>query len=326
MRLIYFAFLCLISLPPVAAQSFPDRPVRLVVGFPPGAGSDIVARFMARGLGEIWKQPVVVENRAGAGGNIAAEVVAKATPDGYTLLLYNNSYAMSVATSKNLPFDVSKDFVAVGSVATSSMLVLVNNDVPVKSVKELVALAKAKPGTLNFGSSGIGTPQHLAGELFNSMAGIQLTHVPYKGAVPSLVGLAGNEIQVLFGPTGSVLPVLRSSSNPCRVVVSEKIFHQTASCASASMPIISGAIACNIPTISFCARPCTTPNPVTPSLVVIFTISSEAVRTGKRETQYQRPRSTAMACTSSFSIFIMIPAREGVLSAQCASSILSDLG
>ena len=211
MRLIYFAFLCLISLPPVAAQSFPDRPVKLVVGFPPGAGSDIVGRFMARGLGEIWKQPVVVENRAGAGGNIAAEVVAKATPDGYTLLLYNNSYAMSVATSKNLPFDVSKDFVAVGSVATSSMLVLVNNDVPVKSVKELVALAKAKPGTLNFGSSGIGTPQHLAGELFNSMAGIQLTHVPYKGAVPSLVGLAGNEIQVLFGPTGSVLPFVRDN-------------------------------------------------------------------------------------------------------------------
>ena len=211
MRFVFFVFLCLISLPPVAAQSFPDRPVRLVVGFPPGAGSDIVARFMARGFGEIWKQSVVVENRAGAGGNIAAEAVAKATPDGYTLLLYNNSYAMSVATSKNLPFDVSKDFVAVGSVATSSMLVLVNNDVPVKSVKELVALAKAKPGTLNFGSSGIGTPQHLAGELFNSMAGIQLTHVPYKGAVPSLVGLAGNEIQVLFGPTGSVLPFVRDN-------------------------------------------------------------------------------------------------------------------
>ena len=211
MRLICFVFLVLISLPPVAAQSFPDRPVKLVVGFPPGAGSDIVGRFMARGLGEIWKQPVVVENRAGAGGNIAAEMVAKSTPDGYTLLLYNNSYAMSVATTKILPFDVSKDFVAVGSVATSSMLVLVNNDVPVKSVKELVALAKAKPGTLNFGSSGIGTPQHLAGELFNSMAGIQLTHVPYKGAVPSLVGLAGNEIQVLFGPTGSVLPFVRDN-------------------------------------------------------------------------------------------------------------------
>lgn len=211
MRLILFALLGLIGVAPVAAQSFPDRPLRLVVGFPPGAGSDIVARFMARGLGEIWKQPVVVENRPGAGGNIAADVVAKATPDGHTLLLYNNSYAMSVATTKVLPFDVSKDFVAVGGVATSSMLVLVNNDVPVKSIKELVALAKAKPGTLNFGSSGIGTPQHLAGELFNSMAGIKLTHVPYKGAVPSLVGLVGNEIQVLFGPTGSVLPFVRDN-------------------------------------------------------------------------------------------------------------------
>ncbi len=193
------------------AQKFPEHAVKIIVGFPPGAGSDNLARFMGKGLSEIWKQPVVIENRPGAGGNIAAEAVAKAPPDGYALLLYNNSYAMNVATTKTLPFDVSKDFAPVGTVAISSMLVIVNNDLPAKNVKELVALAKAKPGSLNVGSSGIGTPQHLAAELFKSMAGVDMTHVPYKGAVPSVTGLMGNEIQVLFGPTGSVLPFVKDN-------------------------------------------------------------------------------------------------------------------
>ena len=203
------ALLALLACGFAQAQNYPEHPVRIIIGFPPGAGSDTMGRFMARGLGELWKQPFVVENRAGAGGNIAAQAVAQAKPDGYTLLLYNNSYAMNVATSKTVPFDISRDLVPVGTVAISSMLVIVNKDVPARSIKELVALAKAKPGTLNVGSSGIGTPQHLAAELFKSMANVEMTHVPYKGAIPSLTGLMGNEIQVLFGPTGSVLPFVR---------------------------------------------------------------------------------------------------------------------
>ncbi len=181
-----------------AAQAFPDKPVRLVVGFPPG-GSDISARIVALKLQELWGQPVVVENRAGAAGNIGADFVAQAAPDGYTILLCVNSYTINTSAYKNLRWDLLRDFAPVGRFVTSPLVVVVNPALPVKNMRELIEHAKANPGKLNYGSAGSGTAPHLAGELFAQNAGLAMTHVSYKGSGPSVTALLANEVQLSFG-------------------------------------------------------------------------------------------------------------------------------
>ena len=181
-----------------AAQAFPDKPVRLVVGFPPG-GSDISARIVALKLQELWGQPVVVENRAGAAGNIGADFVAQAAPDGYTILLCVNSYTINTTVYKNLRWDLLRDFAPVGRFVNSPMVVVVNPALPVKNMRELIEHAKAHPGKLNYGSAGSGTAPHLAGELFAQNAGLAMTHVSYKGSGPSVTALLANEVQLSFG-------------------------------------------------------------------------------------------------------------------------------
>jgi tripartite-type tricarboxylate transporter receptor subunit TctC len=181
-----------------AAQAFPDRPVRLVVGFAPG-GSDISARLVGQKLSELWGQPVVVDNRPGAAGNIGADVVAKAAPDGYTILLLVNSYTINTSVYRNLPWDLLRDFAPIGRYATSPMVVVVNDKMPVKTFAEFVAYAKANRGKVNYGSAGTGTAPHLAGELFAMRSGIEMTHVPYKGSAPSVTALIADEVQVSFG-------------------------------------------------------------------------------------------------------------------------------
>jgi tripartite-type tricarboxylate transporter receptor subunit TctC len=181
-----------------AQAAYPDHPVRLVVGFAPG-GSDISGRIVAQKLSEMWKQPVVVDNKPGAGGNIGADMVAKSPPDGYTLLLAVNSYTINTTVYKNLGWDLVRDFAPIGLYAASPLVVVVNSKSPIKSVRELIAQAKANPGKLNYGSAGNGTAPHLAAELFAIQAGVQLTHIPYKGSAPSVSALVADEVQLAFG-------------------------------------------------------------------------------------------------------------------------------
>ena len=188
----------LLLLPCAAVQAFPDKPVRIIVGFPPG-GSDISARIIALKLQELWGQPVLIENRAGAAGNIGADLVARAPADGHTILLCVNSYTINTSVYRNLGWDLLRDFAPVGRFASSPMVVVVNPALPVRSVRELTDHAKANPGKLNYGSAGSGTAPHLAGELFAINAGVSMVHVAYKGSAPSVTALLANEVQVSFG-------------------------------------------------------------------------------------------------------------------------------
>jgi tripartite-type tricarboxylate transporter receptor subunit TctC len=192
------AFFWAAALPAVAlaaAQSFPVKPIRLVVPFAPGGGTDVTARYMGTRLAERLGQPVIVDNRPAASGVVGADLVAKATPDGHTLLVVSVTFVISSALQKNLPYEV-KDFAPITQLIAAPMGLMLHPSVPAKSVKELVAYAKANPGKLNYGSSGPGSIAHLSTELFNSMAGIRMTHVPYKGVAAYTTAQLANEIQV----------------------------------------------------------------------------------------------------------------------------------
>ena len=187
-----------------AAQSFPNKPIRFVVPFPPGGGNDILARALAPKMSEILGQQVVVDNRAGAGGNIGADYVAKSPPDGYTIVIASNQVTMNPWIYSKLPFDIAKDFSPVAQIASVPMLLAINPEVPAKNIKEFIALAKAKPGSLNYSTPGLGTPQHIAFEVFNFDAGVKVTHVPYKGTSPSIVDLIGGQVQATIGTMASL--------------------------------------------------------------------------------------------------------------------------
>ncbi len=188
------------------AADYPTRPVTIVVAFPPGGPSDVLARIVGRKLEQILGQPFIVENRPGAGGNIAAEQVARAAPDGYTLLNGNNSIlATNAALYKKTNFDPEKDFIPLSMIGTQGSILVVNPKVPVNSLAELIALAKANPGKLNFASSGYGAAAHLAGELFKTEAKIDIVHVAYKGAAPALQELIGGQTQMMFATAASVV-------------------------------------------------------------------------------------------------------------------------
>jgi len=187
-----------------AAQPFPSRPVRIVVGFQAGGGTDIAARVIAQKLSDALGATFIVDNRPGAAGNLAAEVVANSTPDGHTILMANSTIAIPSLSAK-LPFDVRKDFTPLSNIALGPSVLLVHPGLQVSDVKGLIALAKAKPRQLVYGSGGVGNVTHLAMELFASMAGIEMTHVPYKGGAPSVVGLVSGEVQLLFTSIPGVL-------------------------------------------------------------------------------------------------------------------------
>src|SRR5277367_1724266 len=191
------------------AADYPSRPITLVVGFPPGGASDILARIVANKLSSLLGQPFVIDNRSGAGGNVAGEVVAHAAPDGYTLLLGNNAIlATNASLYKNIGFDAEKDFAPITLIGTQANVLVVNLDLPVHSLAELIALAKAKPGKLNFASSGYGLAAHLAGELFKTEAHIDIVHVPYKGSAPALQDVIAGSDQMMFATTSGVMGFL----------------------------------------------------------------------------------------------------------------------
>ena len=196
----------------MAAQSYPARPLKLIVPYPPGGGGDLVGRYFAQKLTDSLGMTVVVDNRGGAGGNIGTDAGAKSAPDGYTLTLATNGVAINHTLYPKIPFDVIKDFAPVSMLGSTPMLVLVHPSVPARSIAELVALDKAKPGALNHGTAGIGSPQHLAAELFNSMAGTKIVHVPFRGTGPSLQALIANDIQVMFATMASVEQFVRNGA------------------------------------------------------------------------------------------------------------------
>ncbi len=192
------------------AQSYPSQPIKLIVGFTPGTGIDIIARSVGQKLAERLGQPVVVENKAGASGNIGSEFVARAKPDGYTLLVSVSTFVMNPALFKSLPFDPVKDFAPISLSAWGSVLLSATPSAKVDSVAQLVQAAKANPGKLNYGSPGIGTPHHLAMELFKNVTGTEITHVPYKGTAGAITDLLGGQIGVMFVPIHVALPHVKA--------------------------------------------------------------------------------------------------------------------
>jgi tripartite-type tricarboxylate transporter receptor subunit TctC len=195
----------------VAAADYPGRPVTIVVGFPPGGASDIMARILTAKLGGALGQPFIVDNRPGAGGNVGGEFVAHAAPDGYKLLLGNNAIlATNVSLYSKIGFDPEKDFAPISLIGTQANVLVVNNEVKAQSLAELIALAKANPGKLNFASSGYGLAAHLAGELFKAQAHIDIVHVPYKGSAPALQDVIAGREQMMFATTSGVMGFLKN--------------------------------------------------------------------------------------------------------------------
>ena len=213
----------LLLLPCLAlAQAYPSRPVRIIVPYPPGGATDVMARIIAQKLNESWPQSAVVENKPGASGTVGSEIVVKSAADGYTLLLQGTQHAINLSLYKQLPYDTLRDFVPVAYVASAPFLLVVHPPVTANSVAELIAYIKAKPGGLNYGSSGVGGGAHLAGEIFKTSAGVQLTHIPYKGAAPAMADLLGGQVPMVFDPIPTAITQVRSGRIKALAITSAK--------------------------------------------------------------------------------------------------------
>ncbi|MGH8691700.1 MAG: tripartite tricarboxylate transporter substrate binding protein [Burkholderiales bacterium] len=205
-----------------AAQAYPSRPIRLVVPFAPGAGTDAISRILGQKIGDGLGQPIVVDNRPGAGGTIGTEIVAKSPADGYTLLFAPAAHAINLSIYPKLGYDTEKDFVPISVVASLPVVLAVETSVPAKSVKELVALAKSQPGKLTMASAGNGTVFHLTGELFKGAAGVDITHVPFKGGAPAIAALVGAQVSMAFETSLTVAPHIKSGKLRGLAVASAK--------------------------------------------------------------------------------------------------------
>ena len=208
--------------PAARAQAYPAKPVRMIAASSPGSAVDIVARIVAQKLGDQVGQQVIVDNRAGAGGNLGAEIAAKAAPDGYTLFMGTPAHAINTGLYRKLNYDLVRDFAPVSQVTTGQYAIVVHPSLPVKSIKELIALARAKPGQLNYASAGSGNATHLAGELFNSLARVKLVHVAYKGSGPALIDLVGGQVQLMFANLTAALPQVKTGRIRALAVTGEK--------------------------------------------------------------------------------------------------------
>jgi tripartite-type tricarboxylate transporter receptor subunit TctC len=208
----------------VATAAYPDKPIKMMIGYAPGSSTDIVGRIIANDLSIALKQPIVVENRGGAAGSLAAEAVAKSNPDGYTILFAQNGLAINVAANPKLPFNGQKDLLPVVGVAATPHILIVNNNSPAKTVADLIAMLKADPGKLSFGSSGIGNSDHMAGELFLATTGLQAIHVPYKGGSPAATDLMGGQIDFYFAGMPVGLPLYKGDKARALAVTSKNRF------------------------------------------------------------------------------------------------------
>jgi len=204
------------------AQDYPTRPIHMIVPYPPGGGTDIVARVITEPLGQALGQPIVIDNRGGAAGNVGTEAAARATPDGYTMLFTLSSHTINPKLYAKLPFDVEKDFAAVSLAAYIPQIVVVNPNLPVNTMQELVAYAKANPGKLNYASVGIGSPGHIAGELLKLKTGINMVHVPYKGGGPAVTDTLGGQVQVLIVSIPAAFQFVKAGKLRAIAVASDK--------------------------------------------------------------------------------------------------------
>ncbi len=211
---------------PAHAQKFPNKPVKIIVPFAPGGGADLLARVLSPKLTELWSQPVVIENRAGASGNIGAEAVARSAPDGHTLLLTSSAFVISPGMSSKMPFNVEKDFSPITLAVELPNVLVVHPSVQAKSVAELVALIKARPGKIHYASPGIGTGGHLAAELFKQMSGVDILHVPYKGGGALIADLlAGHDVQMTFATLPSVMSYINANRvRPLALTIGKRAF------------------------------------------------------------------------------------------------------
>jgi len=219
-----------------APSDWPVKPITLVVPYPPGGPTDIVARSVAQGLGDALGQTVIIDNRSGAGGNIGAELVAKSAPDGYTLLLATTAHAINMSLFKNLGYDTSKSFVPLSLLTQGPLVVVSRPDLPASNVQELIALAKSSPGKLTFASSGNGQSTHLAAELFNAMAGTRMVHVPYRGSAPAMTDVMGGQTDIMFNTMLSSMPYVRDGKLKAFAVTSA-----TRSPAAPDLPTVAEA-------------------------------------------------------------------------------------
>lgn len=236
MKKLAFAFAAAVAAGTAFAQSWPAKPVRLISQFPPGGGTDLIARNLIPKLTETFGQNFILEHKPGAAGNIAADHVARSAPDGYTILIANNTIVIQAAIQPKLAFDVHKDFAPVGIVASTAVALAVHPDQPVKSVQDLVALAKAQPGKVSYSSCGTGTAMHLAGELFKQLARIDMTHVPYKGCGPAIVDGISGQVPILFNTITNTTP--QAKGGRLRIVA---IASATRSPVDKSLPTIAEA-------------------------------------------------------------------------------------
>jgi tripartite-type tricarboxylate transporter receptor subunit TctC len=193
-----------------SAQPYPSKPIKVIIGFPPGSGGETQVRLVGQKLTEAWGQPIIVDARPGASGNIATELLVKSPADGYTLQYFPAALAINPSLFPKVPYDLAKDFTPIALLGTFPLVLVEHPGVPARTVAELVALAKAKPGSINFASIGNASPPHLAGELFNQLAGVSLVHVPYKGSAPAQTDLIGGQVQVMFDTTVSAIPHVKA--------------------------------------------------------------------------------------------------------------------
>ncbi|MBY0270078.1 MAG: tripartite tricarboxylate transporter substrate binding protein [Burkholderiales bacterium] len=205
-----------------AAQTYPSKTVRMIVGYPPGGPTDLIARIVAQKLSESWGQQVIVDNRPGASGMIGAELTVRAAPDGYTLLMVPVTYAVTPSLYPKMSYDAAKDLAPVAQVAAAPFILVVHPTLPVKTVKELIALARSRPGQLNYASASTGGMPHLAGELFNTMTGVKMIHIPYKGAAPATTDLLAGQVQLMFNNMLSAMPQVKNGRLRAIAVTSSK--------------------------------------------------------------------------------------------------------
>lgn len=207
----YLTLILMLDAVAATAQNYPARPIRMIIPFTAGSAADIIARAMDPALRERLGQPLVIDNRGGAGGNIAAEMTAKSTPDGYTLMMATiGTHAINLALYPKLPYHPQRDFTPVALVGESPNVLVIHPSVPAQSIRDLIALAKARPGQLNYGSSGAGTSVHLSAELFSSMTGVRMVHVPFKGATEALTALLGGQLDLMFASLSSSIPLIKA--------------------------------------------------------------------------------------------------------------------
>jgi tripartite-type tricarboxylate transporter receptor subunit TctC len=222
MRAAVMGMLVAVAATSAHAQEYPAKPIRWIIPYPTGGTSDFLARIIGQKLTDAWKQPVLVDNRSGANGNIGTEMAAKAPPDGYTILLVASTFTMNPWVYPNLSFDTERDFAPITTILWQPYLLSVHPSLPVRTVKELIALARSRPGAIDYGSGGVGNATHIAGERFASMASVKLNHVPYRGVGPSITALLGGEVQVLYASSVAVQPYIKSGRMRVLAVTGEK--------------------------------------------------------------------------------------------------------